>query len=94
MRPVILTLINDPELLAATGQQAPAYIVQKIIRGIMFVRKRLQCYINPWQKKGFESSCLGQHYKSYPNGYQDRVLGPDKIVKNSTGGCPFHVSNL
>mgnify|MGYP002700072599 FL=1 len=94
VRPVILTLINDPELLAATGQQAPAYIVQKIIRGIMFVRKRLQCYINPWQKKGFESSCLGQHYKSYPNGYQDRVLGPDKIVKNSTGGCPFHVSNL
>ncbi|OUS40117.1 hypothetical protein A9R00_07655 [Oleispira antarctica] len=94
VRPVILTLINDPELLAATGQQAPGYIVQKIIRGIMFVRKGLQRYINPWQKKGFESSNLGQYYKSYPNGYQSSVLGPDKIVKNSTAGCPFHVSNL
>jgi hypothetical protein len=94
VRPVILTLINDPELLAATGQKVPAYIVQKTIRAIMFVRKGLQRYINPWQKKGFESSYLGQYYKSYPNGYQDRVLGPDKIVKNSTGGCPFHVSNL
>ena len=94
VRPVILTLINDPELLAATGQQAPGYIVQKIIRGIMFVRKGLQRYINPWQKKGFESSNLGQYYKSYPNGYQSSILGPDKIVKNSTAGCPFHVSNL
>lgn len=94
VRPVILTLINDPELLAANGQKAPGYVVQKTIRAIMFIRKGLQRYINPWQKKGFESSYLGQHYKSYPNGYQNSILGPDKIVKNSITGCPFHVSNL
>ena len=94
VRPMILTLINDPELLAATGQKAPGYIVQKFIRGIMYIRKGLQRYINIWQKKSFESSYLGQHYKTYPNGYQNSVLGPDKIVKNSTTGCPFHVSNL
>jgi hypothetical protein len=94
VRPVILTLINDPELLVATGQKAPPYIVQKSIQAIMIVRKGLQYYINPWQKKSFENSYLGQHYKSYPNGYQSRVLGPDKIVKNSTAGCPFHISKL
>ena len=94
VRPVILTLINDPELLAATGQKEPAYIVQKIIRAIMFIRKGLQRYINPWQKKGFESSYLGQYYKSYPNGYQSIILGPDKIVKNSITGCPFNASKL
>jgi hypothetical protein len=94
IRPVILTLINDPELLAATGQKAPSDILQKSIRSIMSVRKVLQRYFNPWQKQGFESSYLGQHYKSYPNGYQNDVLGPDKIVKNSTGGCPFHISKL
>ena len=94
VRPVILTLINDPELLAATGQKEPAYIVQKIIRAIMFIRKGLQRYINPWQKKGFESSYLGQYYKSYPDGYQNSILGPDKIVKSSITGCPFNVSKL
>ena len=94
VRPVILTLINDPELLAATGQKPPTYIVQKFIRAIMFVRKGLQRYINPWQQKGFENSYLGQYYKSYPNGYQSSILGPEKIIKNSTGGCPFHVSKL
>lgn len=94
IRPVILTLINDPELLEATGQKAPSYSVQKSIRALMAIRKKLQRVINPWQRKGFENSYLGQHYKSYPTGYQNCVLGPDKIVKNSTAGCPFHVSKL
>ncbi len=94
IRPVILTLINDLELLEATGQKAPNIIIQKIIKGCMFVRKFSQQYINFWQKKSFETSYLGQRYQSYPGGYQNSVLGPEKIVKNSTGGCPFHVSNL
>jgi hypothetical protein len=91
VRPVMLTLINDPELLAATGQKPPLFIVQKIIRGIMFVRKIGHRYINPWQKCSFESSKLGQYYKTYPEGYQNSRLGPEKIVKNATTGCPFHI---
>ena len=94
IRPLILTLINDPELLAATGQKAPNPIIQKFIRGCMIVRKVSQKYINPWQKKSFETSYLGQRYKSYPAGYQSSVLGPEKIVKNSISGCPFHASDL
>jgi len=94
VRPVILTLINDPELLVATGQKPPAKVVQKIIKGFMQLRRLVQQTINPWQKQSFETSYLGQHYKSYPTGYQNSVLGPEKIVKNSTGGCPFHASNL
>lgn len=90
LRPLMLTLINDNELLIATGQKPPAAIVQKNIRGIMKLRSWSQKYINFWQKKSFESSFLGQHYKTYPNGYQDCLLGPEKIVKNaSAGGCPF-----
>ena len=57
----------------------------------MFVRKIGQRYINPWQKRSFESSKLGQHYKTYPEGYQNSLLGPEKIVKNATTGCPFHI---
>ncbi|MEH6451085.1 MAG: oxygenase MpaB family protein [Oleispira sp.] len=94
VRPVILTLINDPELLAATGQKAPNKFIQIIIKGFMRVRKVSQRFINPWQNHSFETSYLGQHYKSYPKGYQSNILGPEKIVKNSTAGCPFHVSNL
>jgi hypothetical protein len=90
IRPVILTLINDPDLLVATEQTAPPRFIQTIIKGFMRVRKLSQKYINPWQKKSFETSYLGQHYKTYPEGYQNSVLGPEKIVKNSTSGCPFH----
>ena len=94
VRPLILTLINDPELLEATGQIPPNKIVQRCIRAFMVIRKYSQKVINPWQNTNFETSFLGQHYKSYPEGYQNNVLGPEKIVKNSTGGCPFHTSNL
>lgn len=94
VRPVILTLINDPELLAATGQKAPAKFVQVMIKSFMHIRRLSQRYINPWGDKGFEESALGQHYKSYPAGYQSSVLGPEKIVKNATGGCPFNAANL
>lgn len=93
VRPIILTLINDPQLLVATGQKAPLPLVQKLIRGFMAVRRRVQCYINPWQNKSFESSYLGRYYKSYPNGYQGCPLGPEKLVKNMPAGCPFHKSN-
>lgn len=93
VRPMILTLINDPELLEATGQKAPLPLVQKLIRGFMAVRRRVQCYINPWQNKSFEGSYLGQHYKSYPNGYQGCPLGPEKMVKKTTASCPFHIPN-
>lgn len=94
VRPVILTLINDPELLAATGQKPPSKLVQKAIKGIMRLRRLSQKFINPWQKQSFETSYLGQHYKSYPGGYQSHVLGPEKIVKHTSGGCPFHASSL
>jgi len=94
VRPVILTLINDPELLVATGQKAPTKLTQIIIKGFMRIRRLSQKFINPWQNKSFETSYLGQHYKSYPKGYQSSILGPEKIVKNSTAGCPFHASNL
>ncbi len=94
VRPVILTLINDPELLVATGQKAPTKLTQIIIKGFMRIRRLSQKIINPWQNKSFETSYLGQHYKSYPKGYQSSILGPEKIVKNSTAGCPFHASNL
>jgi hypothetical protein len=90
---MILTLINDPELLEATGQKAPLPLVQKSIRGFMAVRRRVQCYINPWQNKSFEGGYLGQHYKSYPNGYQGCPLGPEKMVKKTTASCPFHIPN-
>ena len=93
IRPVILTLINDPELLVATGQKAPSKLTQTIIKGCMRIRKISQRYINPWQQNSFESSRLGRHYKSYPNGYHNCVLGPEKIVKNAPTGCPFHISN-
>jgi len=93
VRPMILTLINDPELLEATGQKAPLPLVQKLIRGFMAVRRRAQRYINPWQNKSFEGGYLGQHYKSYPNGYQGCPLGPEKMVKKTTASCPFHISN-
>lgn len=94
IRPVILTLINDPELLVATGQVPPNKVVQKIIKGMMRIRRLSQRYINPWQKKSFESSYLGQYYKSYPSGYQNQVLGPEKVVKNANAGCPFHASDF
>jgi len=94
VRSVILTLINDPELLVATGQKAPTKLTQIIIKGFMRIRRLSQKFINPWQNKSFETSYLGQHYKSYPKGYQSSILGPEKIVKNSTAGCPFHASNL
>ena len=93
VRPMILTLINDPELLEATGQKAPLPLVQKLIRGFMAVRRRAQRYINPWQNKSFEGSYLGQYYKSYPSGYQGCPLGPEKMVKKTTASCPFHISN-
>lgn len=94
VRPVILTLINDPELLQATGQRAPNKFVQSTIKGIMRIRQWAQKYYNPWQHKSFEDSYLGQHYKSYPQGYRNSVLGPDKIVRNTSSGCPFHVSDM
>lgn len=95
VKPVILTLINDPELLLATGQKPPAKWLQKFIRSFMALRKISQKYLNPWQKQSFETSYLGQYYKSYPRGYQNCILGPEKIVKNaSISGCPFHASNL
>ena len=93
IRPVILTLVNDPELLIATGQKPPAQLTQIVIKGFMGIRKTLQKYINPWQHRSFDNSRLGQHYKSYPDGYQNSVLGPEKIVKNAPAGCPFHISN-
>ena len=89
VRPVILTLINDSELLAATGQKAPNKIIRGMIKSFMMVRKLSQKFINPWQNTNFENSKLGQHYKSYPQGYQECVLGPEKIVKNAVAGCPF-----
>jgi hypothetical protein len=89
IRPVILTLINDAELLAATGQKSPNKIVRGMIKIFMMVRKLNQKFINPWQNTSFENSKLGQHYKSYPKGYQECVLGPEKIVKNAVAGCPF-----
>jgi len=94
IRPVILTLINDAELLAATGQKAPSKFAQILVKGLMKIRRLSQKYINPWQNNSFETSYLGQHYKSYPKGYQNSVLGPEKLVKNSTAGCPFHASKL
>jgi hypothetical protein len=95
VRPVMLTLINDAELLAATGQKAPSKLIQSCIRGLMKLRKWSQVYFNPWQQQSFETSYLGQHYKSYPTGYQNSVLGPEKIVANATSnGCPFHASHL
>jgi hypothetical protein len=94
VRPVILTLINDPELLHATGQQPPNKLVQYTIKGIMRIRQWALKYYNPWQHKSFEDSYLGQYYKSYPKGYKNSVLGPEKIVKNASSGCPFHVSDI
>lgn len=94
VKPIMLTLLNDEQLLLATGQKPPSKFVQKIIRGVMKVRAWSQQYINLWQHKSFESSQLGQHYKTYPNGYQNNILGPEKIVKSSQGGCPFHSSQL
>jgi len=94
IRPVILTLINDAELLAATGQKAPSKFTQILVKGLMIIRRLSQKYINPWQNNSFDTSYLGQHYKSYPKGYQNSVLGPEKLVKNSTAGCPFYASNL
>jgi hypothetical protein len=89
IKSMILTLINDPEVLAATGQKEPKKIVQVMIRGLMTIRKVTQKFINPWQNQSFETSRLGQSYKSYPNGFQNCVLGPEKIVKNANGGCPY-----
>ncbi len=94
VRPLILTLINDPELLMATGQKAPTKLTQTVIKGLMRIRKFSQKYINIWQKKSFDDSYLGQYYKSYPGGYQWRALGPEKIVKGAARGCPFHASEL
>ncbi|NRA23563.1 MAG: DUF2236 domain-containing protein [Oleispira sp.] len=95
VRPIMLTLINDEELLAATGQKAPSKLIQTSIRSFMKLRKSTQVYFNPWQKQSFETSYLGQHYKTYPAGYQNSVLGPEKSVANaSSNGCPFHASHL
>lgn len=82
IKPMILTLINDNEVLQATGQKPPAKILQACIRGVMLLRKLSQKVINPWQTRSFETSRIGQFYKSYPGGYQNNVLGPEKIVKN------------
>lgn len=89
IKPMILTLINDPEVLQATGQKPPAKIIQACIRSVMHLRKLSQKYINLWQNTSFETSRTGQYYKSYPGGYQNNVLGPKKIVKNTKGGCPY-----
>lgn len=98
IKPMILTLINDPEILQATGQKPPAKVIQVGIRAVMQLRKISQKFINPWQNISFETSRIGSQYKSYPGGYQNNILGPKKIVKNlkdkksgqaAASGCPY-----
>lgn len=98
LRALILTLLDDPQLLAATGQKAPSAFVQRVIRTVMTLRQFWMKRVNIWQVFRYEDSFIYRHYKTYPGGYQAQCLGPDKIINRkpewAQAGCPFHAGQL
>ena len=86
------TLINDADLLKALGFEEPNKMISMSVKALMVVRANVLKVFNPWQKKAFETGHIAKFYPTYPEGYEQQVLGPNKLVKHSEAGagCPFH----
>ncbi|CAA0103663.1 Uncharacterised protein [BD1-7 clade bacterium] len=91
IKPLILTLLNDDILLNAVGMKKPPRWQRIFIIAIMKIRAQLMKVFNPWHKKPFTDSQLHQRFASYPGGYQNQCLGPQKLLQHTTPetGCPF-----
>ena len=89
IRALILTLINDDELLAALGIKPVAAPLRWSIVALMKTRSWLFKWLNPWQLRPFEGSLIQRYYASYPRGFTPQCLGPEKIMRRATpDGCP------
>lgn len=93
IQPIMLTLLNDDELIDAIGMKRPSVLTRFAVKSLMKVRATVLKLFNPWQHKAFEYGRIAQHYPTYPEGYEGQLLGPEKVVRHAPpgSGCPYHM---